>query len=133
MKCLEDVTKRSLTSIFLAALFFLLPQVAAAECDCTQDTAIPPFLAEGAIPNLLLMVDNSASMLDTFYTDTTTDASMCYDDTYNPAEDYFGYFDNDTWYAYNLTGDGTQFEIAADGSDDGACAGDSTTRTVYTG
>ena len=59
----------------------------------------PPFISSADIyPNLLLIIDNSASMFDLAYTDSSTD---CYDDSFSAASGYAGYFDQDTWYYYN--------------------------------
>lgn len=53
----------------------------------------PPFLVSGVTPNLLLLIDNSASMYDPAWMDNTTvPAPYCYDDTYNDASTYTGYF-----------------------------------------
>jgi type IV pilus assembly protein PilY1 len=140
--------------VFLMVSICLGPALGA-DCNCYQDTAEPPFLATGAAPNLLLMIDNSASMYDSIYTDPAEsngidddgdgtidedgEATMCYDDTYDPDTTYVGYFEKDQWYAYNLAlesngidddGDGdidegeeaTRFEL----SDDGDCEEDAT-------
>jgi type IV pilus assembly protein PilY1 len=72
-------------------------------------TAVPPFLTTSVPPNLLLLIDNSASMYDLAYLD---DQKYCYDDTYNNATTYAGYCEPGTWYKYNL-GVG-QFESVAD-------------------
>lgn len=130
MKYIEEIMKDSVLFILIVAAVGLFTRIAGAECDCSKDTAIPPFLAEGATPNLLLMIDNSASMYDTVYTDSTSEsngldddgdgsvdeegeASLCYDDTFDSTATYVGYFENDTWYAYNLTSE--EFDIATDG------------------
>ncbi|MBW2172943.1 MAG: hypothetical protein JRF69_13445, partial [Deltaproteobacteria bacterium] len=62
-------------------------------------TAVPPFLTTSVPPNLLLLIDNSASMYDLAYVD---DQDYCYDDTYNNATEYAGYCNPDTWYKYDL-------------------------------
>ena len=65
---------------------------------CSEGTAEPPFLNTGVDPNLLLILDNSASMYDLAFVE---DAKYCYDDTYDPtANVYSGFFDPDKWYAY---------------------------------
>ena len=78
---------------------------------CAVGAAVPPFLAAGVDPNLLLMIDNSASMYDLAYV-KPREEGYCYDGTYteggNPVESYdaatgyFGYFDAAGWYAYNF-------------------------------
>ena len=49
-------------------------------------------------PNLLLILDNSASMNDLAYVGSQ---GTCYDDTYSSTETYAGYFENGTWYSYS--------------------------------
>ncbi|GAF82656.1 unnamed protein product, partial [marine sediment metagenome] len=66
---------------------------------CSSDTAEPPFLASGTDPNLLLVIDNSASMYDLAYIEAQ---GSCYDDTYNDLTTYAGYFKPGTWYAYRF-------------------------------
>ncbi|MCW5200420.1 hypothetical protein VU07_01185, partial [Desulfobulbus sp. F4] len=36
-------------------------------CTCSEGTGMPPFLSSGAKPNLLMVLDNSGSMLDAAY------------------------------------------------------------------
>ena len=62
---------------------------------------MPPFLASSLLPNLLLLIDNSASMYDlAYYNDNST---ACYDDSYTSSTSYAGYFDTTagTYYQYN--------------------------------
>ncbi|MBT3175700.1 MAG: hypothetical protein HOG03_05125 [Desulfobacula sp.] len=88
--------------IFLSASVLLPHQVlAVTECDCSSDAASPPFLAAGASPNLLLLIDNSASMLDMGYIDDTKESWECFDNTFDNTESYTGYFDNTKWYQYD--------------------------------
>jgi type IV pilus assembly protein PilY1 len=69
--------------------------------DCGDGIAVPPFLTAGGIkPNLLLMLDNSASMYDMAY--VSPDETYCYDDTYLPAGSYAGYFEKDAIYVYSF-------------------------------
>lgn len=68
-------------------------------------SSIPPFLTVAVEPNLLLMIDNSASMYDLAY---VNDQKYCYDDSYDPASTYAGYCESETYYKYDET-DG-QFE-----------------------
>ena len=100
----------------LAILFWVamsLNQPTAANSTCATGAAVPPFLAAGLDPNLLLMIDNSASMYDLAYV-KPREEGYCYDGTYTDGSnnlvesysalnDYAGYFDATTWYAYNLT------------------------------
>ena len=73
--------------------------------------ADPAFLAPGPPPNLLIIVDNSESMLDLAY---MPDTGACHDSPidiaetepgassgYDRATTYAGYFSANGWYAYN--------------------------------
>ena len=66
---------------------------------CGDGVKVPAFLASGVAPNLLLMIDNSASMYDLAY---IGNQGTCYDDAYSSNDLYVGYFDPGTWYNYNL-------------------------------
>jgi type IV pilus assembly protein PilY1 len=99
----------------LSAIFWIaggLINPVTAESSCTAGAAAPPFLAAGVDPNLLLMIDNSASMYDLAYV-KPREEGYCYDGTYtdglgnlvesyDAAVSYFGYFDATGWYAYDL-------------------------------
>ena len=85
---------------------------------CATGSAVPPFLAAGLDHNLLLLIDNSASMYDLAYV-RQREEGYCYDglytdssgtpvESYSAAKEYAGYFDATAWYAYNLTS--AQFE-----------------------
>lgn len=110
----------------------------------------PSFIQETILPNLLLIVDNSASMYDLAYSDkgrkvcsnaTSTECTSdtvcgagtcsfvtgfsrqpyyCYDQTYSTANSYTGYFDPAKRYKYNFT-DST-FEESTDAIDSTICA-----------
>lgn len=80
------------------------PQTVAQNMD--DYTAYPPFIANSVDPNLLLIIDNSASMYDLAYIDegtTTRESSYCYDQTYKSTNTYAGYFEKDIVYEYNFT------------------------------
>lgn len=62
---------RFLGSIASVYLFVLLLPVAAQADPGNQYCITPPFITAGLKPNLLLMIDNSASMYDLQYQDTT--------------------------------------------------------------
>lgn len=94
---------------------------------------IPSFIQETILPNLLLVIDNSASMYDLAYSDkgrkvcsnaTSTECKddsqcsggtcsyvagssrqpyYCYDQTFSTANTYTGYFDSEKLYNYNFT------------------------------
>jgi type IV pilus assembly protein PilY1 len=76
--------------------------------------ATPPFVKKEIKPNVLLMIDNSASMYDLFSTDPATDAFVCYDQTYSSRNSYPGYFKRDSYYSYNFnTSTGDYFQETA--------------------
>lgn len=69
----------------------------------------PPFLQAGILPNVLLMLDNSASMFDLAYPDkgcstcaTPRKPNYCYDNTYSDTNSYTGYFTSSYYYDYNI-------------------------------
>ncbi|MEW6220823.1 MAG: PilC/PilY family type IV pilus protein [Thermodesulfobacteriota bacterium] len=66
----------------------------------------PPFLAEGVDPNLLILFDNSASMMDMAYVGAQ---GTCFDgpdaegvESYQSGSTYAGYFTTDVWYLYDF-------------------------------
>lgn len=71
--------------------------------------AVPPFLTTSVPPNVLLLIDNSASMYDLAYVD---DEEYCYDDSYSAGTTYAGYCEAATWYMYDHGQ--SQFEALAD-------------------
>lgn len=68
------------------------------DSDMGKYSIIPPFIASAIKPNLLLMLDNSASMYDLAY---STAATYCYDESYSDASAYDGYFTQSEIYSYN--------------------------------
>ena len=66
--------------------------------------SVPPSAGSGVKPNLLLMIDNSASMYDPAYSDPST---FCIDDGYETknTRGYPGYFEEHITYAYDFTGE----------------------------
>ncbi|PLX48026.1 MAG: hypothetical protein C0613_12140 [Desulfobulbaceae bacterium] len=64
---------------------------------CSSGTGLPPFLSSGAEPNLLLVIDNSGSMLDMAYLQTPED---CVDANYDATATYAGLYDADKWYRW---------------------------------
>ncbi|MGV1100355.1 hypothetical protein ACUUL3_13230 [Thiovibrio sp. JS02] len=103
MKSASLKTVRAISILAGLATFVFLP--AAGHCTgataCSDGLAEPPFLSYGIDPNVLLMIDNSGSMYDLAYIDPDM---QCYDDTYDTTgvTAYAGYFENDSWYAYNF-------------------------------
>jgi type IV pilus assembly protein PilY1 len=64
-------------------LLLLIPALAHAAASMNDYCITPPFVVAGVKPNLLLMIDNSASQYDLEYVDTSTSSIFCYDNTYN--------------------------------------------------
>ena len=117
-------------SLPVSALLFvslcLLPGAGRADV-CSEGIAEPPFLAYGVDPNLLIIIDNSASMYDLAYVPkVASQQGYCYDDTFVASDEdtdadgvldagedtngngvldngnYGGYFDaSPGWYKYN--------------------------------
>jgi len=112
--------------IFAVHLCFFLSVVQGGDV-CSSGTGLPPFLDEGVDPNLLLVLDNSGSMLDMAYQDKEKYTGVindtgeeyeyqktCSDDGYlkeqdeqdkdkwvvNVDKEYAGYFEKDTWYQW---------------------------------
>ncbi|GAB4342366.1 MAG: hypothetical protein Kow0089_17370 [Desulfobulbaceae bacterium] len=81
-----------ITVIILAALLApaFLPGSARAVDVCSQGTSEPPFLAYGVNSNLLMLLDNSGSMLDMAYVDSNNE---CFDETFDTTASYAGAFD----------------------------------------
>jgi type IV pilus assembly protein PilY1 len=87
-------------------------------CFSSNADEVPPFMAKGVDPNMLLMFDNSASMYDPAYpggklvprgtvggvTQYSLEPATCYDESYgfDPAQKYVGYFQRQDWYEYDL-------------------------------
>jgi type IV pilus assembly protein PilY1 len=92
-----------LTCIFFAILiiFLMLPSLTF-PADMRDYCAMPPYVTTGIKPNLLLMIDNSASMFDLTYIDKgnlpTRQPFYCYDQTYKFGQHYTGYFQD--WFVY---------------------------------
>ena len=99
----------------LAAFTGLAPTGAYGIEPCSLGLKEPPFLAFGVDPNLLLLIDNSGSMIDMAYVETN---SQCFDDAYDPATTYAGYFFPSTsvMYVYNLASEKFELYTAANES-----------------
>ncbi|MEN8135659.1 MAG: hypothetical protein ABFS18_09015 [Thermodesulfobacteriota bacterium] len=89
----------------------------------TDYTKLPEFLETGLNPNLLLVIDNSASMYDPAYVDAGG-VGYCSDDSYDSAVAYAGYFDNllTSWYVYDQTGTG-EFVAQSETDAKAVCSG----------
>ena len=85
-------------TVFAAALIGFTYKLADGYCDsCTK---VPPFMGSNIDPNLLLLIDNSASMNDLAYIESQ---GNCFDESYQANQSYVGYFDTSLWYAYDVT------------------------------
>jgi len=84
---------------FLALFMLCIIQPCESRANVCQDgLSIPPFLSSGADPNLLLLLDNSGSMLDTAYLETVGE---CVDNSFDSTKTYAGLFDPDKWYRWS--------------------------------
>ncbi|WP_162604619.1 pilus assembly protein [Geomonas edaphica] len=105
-------TARYAVVVMLVSVLLLIAATARAADPAAAMQAycsVPPLPGLGVRPNLLLMLDNSASMYDLAYTDPTL---FCFDDTFNPAGSYPGYFNENNVYRYVTTG--TRFTATTD-------------------
>ncbi len=93
---------------------------------CATGVASPPFLGTTVSSNVMIVIDNSASMYDLAFVE---DASLCYEgidaasgaETYDPVNnEYSGFFEPDQWYAYNT--DPTENRFVATVMTDTDCA-----------
>lgn len=94
--------KQFIKAIFIFGIISLVLKNLPAHAQIMNDYCItPPFVVSGVKPNLLLMIDNSASMYDLTYIDESPEADYCYDTSYNDVEPYEGYFEQNEFYSYN--------------------------------
>ena len=102
---------KALLPYFCVLTLFLLlcPVMARGDAGMMNYCNIPPLPGTGVKPNLMLMLDNSASMYDPAYTNRV---NYCFDDTYDNSLQYRGYFDQESLYKYT-------FKIAANRNEDG--------------
>ncbi|QWV92034.1 pilus assembly protein PilY [Geomonas oryzisoli] len=106
-KSMNRLLKKTLGVLALGAM--LAPGAALAADPGDNWCITPPFISGGIKPNLLLMIDNSASMYDMGYiagststppsytcgtgsSSATVTSSYCFDNTYSNTQDYEGYF-----------------------------------------
>jgi len=120
------ITLQIVLAAFVLVVLEITPSIAATMNDYC---VVPPFIQEIAKPNLLMIIDNSASMYDLAYDDkgyrrcssTTSQScsvdtdcpsgetcaqvrnpSYCYDKTFSSSLSYVGYFDPAKNYKYNF-------------------------------
>ncbi|MCF8069557.1 MAG: hypothetical protein K9L30_13315 [Desulfobacterales bacterium] len=72
-----------LNILLMGVILTTLPGMAIASDVCSRGNSEPPFLAFGVKSNLLMLLDNSGSMLDTAYVNAATN---CFDDNYVPLD-----------------------------------------------
>ena len=110
MKRIREKMQFRCISALLLSLFLLFPLLLHA--DMNTYCIDPPFIVGGVTPNLLLMIDNSASMFDLTYVDKGTASRQghyCYDETYDSTNAdgdpniYTGYFETDKMYEYDFS------------------------------
>src|SRR6266545_2317504 len=108
---MKNICRFFCSQIFLAFIVIALPVLSHA-AEMNDYCVVPPFVGENVPSNLLLMIDNSSSMYDLTYSDQgNTDASgnitrqpyYCYDETYQSAKVYTGYFNSTVFYRYDFT------------------------------
>jgi len=100
-----------LASAVLLCMCWLFPTVGSGQV-CGKGVGVPPFLSSGSSANLMMVLDNSGSMLDPAYVDPVT---QCFDETYTSLKTYAGYFEENSWYTWQS--DGEQWNSTATGSD----------------
>ena len=95
------LTRMQLASLLLVMLLGIFSARNSYSSTCEEGRGMPPFLGEeGVTPNILLMIDNSASMFDMAYVDENK-LSYCFDESYDNTKSYAGYFTQDVWYKYD--------------------------------
>jgi len=104
-RLLSGGNKRLLPWLCLVQLCLLLSPLSLLAAPATNNyCSVPPIpgldFNPNLKPNLLLMLDNSASMYDPAYTDPS---SYCVDSTYKDSTSYPGYFDQNSIYSYDST------------------------------
>ena len=92
---------RTNSRYFLSVLIVFVVLVTSIKAHAQMDhyCITPPFIVSGVKPNLLMMLDNSASMYDLTYISSSGD--YCYDTSYDDAKPYEGYFDQTKYYKYD--------------------------------
>jgi type IV pilus assembly protein PilY1 len=101
----------ALASAVLLCMCWLFPTAGSGQV-CGKGVGVPPFLSSGSSANLMMVLDNSGSMLDLAYVNAAT---QCFDETYTSAKPYAGYFEENAWYTWES--DGEKWNSTATGSD----------------
>ena len=84
--------------VFLVGAGILVHKSNAA-AEMSNYCATPPFITRSVSPNVLIMLDNSASMYD-LANIAAGETSYCYDSSYSDTTSYYGYYENDKIYNY---------------------------------
>ncbi|CAG0953458.1 partial Type IV pilus biogenesis factor PilY1, partial [Geobacteraceae bacterium] len=122
----RNISRLTSLSCLAALLAVAAPAVAATMNDyCIQ----PPFINASIPPNLLMLIDNSASMYDLAYVDKGNESNgtftrqpyYCFDLTYDSATKYVGYFDPVTYYSYNFGSESFEAVAVTDFPAAGSC------------
>ena len=100
-----------LASAALLCMCWLFPTASSGQV-CSKGVGVPPFLSSGSSANLMMVLDNSGSMLDLAYVNTDT---QCFDETYTSTKTYAGYFEGNSWYTWQS--DGEKWDSSVTGSD----------------
>jgi len=105
----RNISRLTLLSCLAALLTVASPAVAVMNDYCIQ----PPFINAPIQPNLLLLIDNSASMFDLAYVDEGNKSNgtfirepyYCYDQTFSSTREggYEGYFNKTANYQYDFS------------------------------
>nr|HID58621.1 hypothetical protein [Desulfobacterales bacterium] len=73
-------------------------------CSASSNCSVPPFVATGVKPNVIIMLDNSGSMKVPMYNDTDFGGWRCNNgthDDFDPSQTYYGIFDSNKKYRYD--------------------------------
>ncbi|MDY0040815.1 MAG: hypothetical protein RBS57_10945, partial [Desulforhabdus sp.] len=109
LKILAKLLRSPVNSAVPVLLLTLFTAPAGFAGQCSE----PAFVSVSVVPNVLLVLDNSASMYDLAYVNDNPQQSYCYDDSYESPYDsytsisgktYYGYYDPELWYQYNNMG-----------------------------
>ncbi len=86
---------------FLFGFAFFQGALAMQNADYCQ---VPSYVVQNVQPNILILLDNSGSMWNYAYTDSSNDCAGGADKPcigFDPTQTYYGYFDPNAWYQYS--------------------------------
>jgi len=108
--------------VVLLGLGMFCPRLAFGDV-CSDGVAFPPFVAKGVDSNLLMIIDNSASMYDLAYVpELAVDQGYCFDESFDDTKTYTGYFNTDTVERYFYNQGSGQFEETTAANAQNECA-----------